>query len=63
MKAKEILEFDIKRFGGGLTFYPYQITFGISLRYWPCIFAPSIRIHFLCWKLWVYIKLTPSNKQ
>ena len=37
---------------GGITFYPYQITFGISLRYWPCLYAPAFRIHFLCFKIW-----------
>ena len=54
-KAKEIA-IDFKYIGGGITTYPYQLTFGISLRYWPCIFAPSIRIHFLIWKLWLYLK-------
>jgi len=41
--------------GGGITFYPYQLSLGLSLRYWPCIFAPSIRIHIGPIKLWLYI--------
>ena len=49
-------QFHNKYCGGGLTFYPYQIACGISLRYWKCIFAPSVRIHFLCWKIWFYWK-------
>ena len=39
------------RFTFGAAVYPYQIAFGISLRYWPCIFAPSIRIHIGPFKL------------
>ena len=45
-------DISIGRFLGGVTFYPYQIAFGFSLRYWPCIFAPAFRIHFLCFKVW-----------
>ncbi len=56
MRAKD---FDFyMRYGGiGFTFYPYQIAFGFSLRYWPCVFAPAFRIHFLCFKLSGYIKI------
>lgn len=43
--------------GGGFTFYPYQVAVGFSLRYWPCIFAPSIRIHLGPFKFWLYISL------
>lgn len=56
MKAKDF-DFYYKRIGGGITFYPYQISFGISFRYWPCIFAPTIRIHIGPIKIWVYILL------
>jgi len=52
MKAIEYDYFG-KRFSCGMTIYPYQITFGFSLRYYPCIFMPSIRIHFLCFKFWI----------
>lgn len=34
MLAKDY-DFKFKRLIGGITFYPYQITFGFSLRYWP----------------------------
>jgi len=52
------------RLGGiGLTFYPYQIALGISLRYWSCIFAPAFRIHILCFKLWGYLKFKKENKE
>jgi hypothetical protein len=37
---------------GGAAFYPYQIALGMSLRYWPCLFAPSIRVHIGPFKLW-----------
>ena len=40
----------------GITFYPYQWTFGISLRYWPDVYMPSIRIYFLCFKFWFGFK-------
>ena len=35
----------------GVAVYPYQIALGVSLRYWPCIFAPSIRVHIGPFKL------------
>ena len=56
MKAKA-KDYDFKkgRFGGGFTIYPYQLSFGISFRYWPCIFAPTVRIHIGPFKLWLYI--------
>lgn len=53
-------EWDISfgRILGGFAIYTYQITFGVSLRYWPCSHMPSIRIHFLCFKIWIgfYLK-------
>ena len=48
------LDFHWGRLGGGFTFYPYQLAFGVSLRYWPCIFAPTIRIHVGPFKFWLY---------
>lgn len=42
-------------FGGGLTFYPYQIAFGLTLRYWPGLFAPSVRLHIGPFKAWIYV--------
>lgn len=51
------LDFQWGRLGGGLTFYPYQIALGFSIRYWKCIFAPSIRIHIGPFKFWAYLSL------
>jgi len=42
---------------GGATFYPYQLALGLSLRYWPCLFAPSVRIHLGPFKVWGAIRL------
>lgn len=55
-RAREMY-FRVGPIGGGLTFYPYQISLGISLRYWPCLYAPSIRIHCGPVKIWGYVKL------
>lgn len=43
-------------FMGGFTFYPYQVALGMSLRYWPCLYAPSIRIHVGPFKVWFGIQ-------
>jgi hypothetical protein len=42
---------------GGITFYPYQLSLGLTLRYWPDLYAPNIRIHIGPIKLWCYIAL------
>lgn len=44
-------------FGGGVVLYPYQLSLGFSLRYWPCIFAPAFRLYIGPIKLWGYVKL------
>ena len=49
-------------FGGGITFYPYQFAIGWSVRYWTCIFAPSIRLHIGPFKFWLYISLIKSKQ-
>ena len=54
MKAIDY-DFHYKRIGGGITFYTYQLSIGVTFRYWPCIYAPSIRIHFGPIKIWGYI--------
>jgi len=54
--------FQLGRMHGGFCFYPYQITLGISLRYWPCIFMPSLRVHFLCFKFWVGVQLKEAGE-
>lgn len=43
--------------GIGLTIYPYQISLGFTLRYWPCIFAPAFRLHVGPFKVWGYVKI------
>lgn len=53
-KARE-WDFQRGRFIGGATFYPYQFSLGFSLRYWPCIFAPSLRIHVGPFKVWLAV--------
>jgi hypothetical protein len=50
-------DFHSERFGGGVTFYPYQLAVGVSMRYWPCLFAPSIRLHLGPFKFWLYLRL------
>jgi len=57
MNQAKDLDFHWWRFGGGITFYPYQVGLGVSLQYWPCIFAPAIRIHIGPIKFWGYISL------
>ena len=63
MSRARDLDFSIGRLGGGLTFYPYQFSLGFSLRYWPCIFAPSIRIHIGPLKFWLYVTLKRQQEQ
>jgi hypothetical protein len=50
-------DFVLGPFMGGATFYPYQAALGVSLRYWPCLFAPSIRIHLGPFKVWFALRL------
>ena len=60
MKVKEF-DFDLGTIKGGFTFYPYQLTFGISLRYWPDLYMPNIRIHFICFKFWIGFKFKKES--
>ena len=55
MRAIDFWEFKVWRIGGGFTLYPYQFALGITFRYWPCIFAPAIRIHIGPFKFWAFI--------
>ena len=41
--------------GGGITFYPYQLAIGVTVRYWPRVFAPTIRLHIGPIKIWGYM--------
>jgi hypothetical protein len=47
--------FDFGPFIGGFTFYPYQIALGATVRYWPGVFAPAIRVHLGPFKFWCCI--------
>lgn len=51
------LDFRLGCFGGGITWYPYQMSLGFSVRYWPCLFAPTIRVHIGPFKFWLYVSL------
>ncbi len=46
-----------RRFMGGVAWYPYQWAFGLSLRYWPCLFAPSVRMHVGPFKVWFGVNI------
>ena len=54
MKAREV-NFDLGMFTGGFTFFPYQLAFGFSIRYWPLHFSPAIRLYFGPFKFWCFI--------
>jgi len=41
--------------GIGIVIYPYQIAFGISLRYWNDPNSIAFRIYILWFKFWGYI--------
>lgn len=56
MRARD-WDWQLGRFIGGFTFYPYQLALGASLRYWPCLFAPSLRLHIGPFKVWVAVVL------
>ena len=50
-RAKDF-DFKLGKIMGGITYYPYQISFGFTLRYFPHVFVPSIRLHIFCFKIW-----------
>jgi hypothetical protein len=54
-RARDI-DFLVGPLGGGATFYPYQISLGLTLRWWPCLFAPTIRLHIGPFKVWAYLR-------
>lgn len=49
-------------FMGGVTWYPYQIALGATLRYWPCLFAPSVRIHLGPFKVWFGVQFRRNQR-
>lgn len=61
MSRARDLDFAFGRFIGGFTFYPYQLALGASVRYWPCIFMPSIRIHIGPFKFWCGLALREAK--
>ena len=52
MSSAREWNFSLGPFMGGFTLYPYQLALGISVQYWRCIFAPSIRVHLGPFKVW-----------
>ena len=65
MRKMKVIEkdFDTKYLGGGITFHPSKIAFGISLKYWKCLYAPVIEIHLFCFKVWIYLTLKPKKNK
>jgi hypothetical protein len=63
MSRARDLSFHRGPFGGGVTFYPYQLALGFSLRYWPCIFAPAFRLHVGPVKLWGYVSFKGGDDE
>lgn len=53
MSRARDLDWQIGRLIGGFTFYPYQMALGLTVRYWPKVFAPSLRAHLGPVKFWV----------
>ena len=49
------LDFDWDFLIGGVTFLPYQLAFGFSIRYWPSHFSPAIRLYLGPFKFWCYV--------
>ncbi len=46
-----------KWFNFGGTFYSYQISLGITFRYWADMRMPNIRIHIGPFKIWFGVSL------
>jgi len=38
---------------GGIGFYTYQLALGITVRYWPCLKMPTLRLHLGPFKFWI----------
>jgi len=49
--------------GIGGAFFTYQLAFGISLRYWPCISSPAFRIYVGPFKIWGYLSFKKELPQ
>ena len=52
VKVKIIGEFDFQGIAGELEYFPYQIAFGISIRYLECIGGWMFRMYFGPFKIW-----------
>ncbi len=48
-------ELDLGRgpFLGGVVFFPYRLSLGVSVAFWPCIKAPVIVLYLGPVKLWL----------
>jgi len=62
-KVKIVKEFNSKRIYGELEYFPYQIAFGISIRFLKCKgMGWLIRIYFAQFKLWFNLRLLEAIK-
>lgn len=59
MNWNQVKQFGFRwhRIDGEFELFPYQIAFGISLRYLSCLKSLSFRFYFLVFKLWFNISL------
>ena len=51
-----------RRWAGGVAWYPYQLALGVTVRYWPCLFMPSVRVHAGPFKVWFGVRLRAVGK-
>lgn len=65
MSQARDFSFCFGRLMGEIVFYPYQISLGMTLRYWPGEFIPSVRLHIGPFKLWIGIlsRKIPSKQE
>lgn len=62
MKWFTAREYELKKgpLFGGLVIFPYQIAFGFSVGFWPCVGAPRLRLYLGPFKLW--LSWIPSDR-
>jgi len=53
-RARDI-EFEVGWFSGGIRLYPYQVGFGMTLSFWPCIKRPDLSLYIGPLKVWIGI--------
>jgi len=52
--------FEGKRTIGGIQLYPYQLAFGLSLRFLSCINSFMFRLYLGPIKLWISLEINKS---